>query len=72
MVITISELLNKVRKQGRYINEVTRKHKEVEIKALQAQINPHFIYNTLDCINWMAIDKKEYEISNMLKTWLKF
>lgn len=67
MVITISELLNKVRKQGRYINEVTRKHKEAEIKALQAQINPHFIYNTLDCINWMAIDKKEYEISNMLK-----
>lgn len=30
------------------------KFKEAEIKALQAQINPHFLYNTLDCINWLA------------------
>lgn len=28
--------------------------KEAEIKALQAQINPHFLYNTLENINWMA------------------
>ena len=68
MVQTLDELLNKVAAQGIYINEVTRKHKEAEIKALQAQINPHFIYNTLDCINWMAIDKEEYEISHMLKS----
>lgn len=37
-----------------------------ELKALEAQINPHFIYNTLDTINWMAIDNNEMEISNML------
>lgn len=30
------------------------KFKDAEIKALQAQINPHFLYNTLDCINWLA------------------
>lgn len=34
--------------------------------ALEAQINPHFLYNTLDTINWMAIDNKEYEISNSI------
>lgn len=28
--------------------------KEMEIKALQAQINPHFLYNALDTVNWMA------------------
>jgi Predicted signal transduction protein with a C-terminal ATPase domain len=43
------------------------REKDAEIKALEAQINPHFLYNTLDSINWMAIDKKEYEISSMLK-----
>ena len=42
----------------------TDKQKNAEIKALEAQINPHFLYNTLDTINWMAIDKDEYDISN--------
>ena len=31
---------------------------------LKSQVNPHFLYNTLDTINWMAIDKDEYDISN--------
>ena len=44
------------------------KQKNAEIAALEAQINPHFIYNTLDTINWMAIDRDEYEISNMIGT----
>ena len=44
------------------------KQKNAEIAALEAQFNPHFLYNTLDTINWMAIDKDEYEISNMIAT----
>ena len=42
------------------------KEKNAEIQALEAQINPHFLYNTLDAINWMAVDKNEYAISKML------
>lgn len=44
-------------------NEVSRK---AELKALQAQINPHFLYNTLDSINWMALDNNAPEISKMV------
>lgn len=40
--------------------------RSAEIAALEAQINPHFLYNTLDTINWMAIDRDDYEISNAI------
>ncbi len=40
--------------------------KETEFKALQAQINPHFLYNTLDSINWLAQKNKQDDISSMV------
>ena len=43
-----------------------RREKEHEIQALQAQINPHFLSNTLDTINWIAREKNETKISRML------
>jgi two-component system sensor histidine kinase YesM len=45
---------------------------EAEMKALQAQINPHFLYNTLDTINWMVVDKGDLETSKMVTTLGRF
>jgi two-component system, sensor histidine kinase YesM len=38
-----------------------------EIKALQAMINPHFLYNTLDQVNWMAVKAGQLQISEVLE-----
>lgn len=36
--------------------------KDYEMKALQAQINPHFLYNSLSLINWMALETDQEDI----------
>lgn len=55
----IDILLNRV-----YKEQLTRK--EAELKALQAQINPHFLFNTLESINWMAQLNNVPEIRDMV------
>ncbi|MDX8044690.1 sensor histidine kinase [Gracilibacillus sp. S3-1-1] len=42
--------------------------KESEFNALQAQVNPHFLYNTLDSINWSAKIAGEQKISQMAES----
>lgn len=44
-----------------------RQQKRAELKALQANINPHFLYNTLDQLNWRAIDSGDDEMSQMIE-----
>ncbi len=50
------------------VTEISEKKNQAEIKALESQINPHFLYNTLDAINWMAVKRDEYEISKMISS----
>ncbi|KAI7259586.1 hypothetical protein KC345_g10271 [Hortaea werneckii] len=46
--------------------------REAQLQALQAQINPHFLYNTLDTINWIAIGKGATDISQMIDSLAKY
>ncbi|RHP30092.1 sensor histidine kinase [Lachnotalea sp. AF33-28] len=43
------------------------KEQEAELKVLISQINPHFFYNTLDSIHWMAIRNKDYAVADQLE-----
>ncbi|ASA23928.1 cache domain-containing sensor histidine kinase [Paenibacillus donghaensis] len=62
------------RKQNERIEELYQSLQEryeqlrkAEIEALQANINPHFLYNTLDQLNWMAISAGQHEMSRILE-----
>ncbi len=46
--------------------------KDAELELLQAQINPHFLYNTLDTITWLAEDGKTNEVKAMVKSLSDF
>ena len=46
--------------------------KKAELKALQAQINPHFLYNTLDTIVWMAEGNKSAQVIELVRALSSF
>ena len=52
--------------QTNYINQIL--NREAQLKALEAQINPHFLYNTLETINWRAKALKDQQISAMVES----
>ena len=63
-----------VQRINHLINEVYTKQlliMEMKYKMLQQQINPHFLYNTLDTINWKAIEGGHEEISIMVRALSK-
>ena len=58
MITQINTLIEEV-----YKGELSQK--EYEMKALQAQINPHFLYNSLSLINWKALEADQPDISKL-------
>lgn len=67
-------LFSGYRKQNERIEELYlslerryEQQRKAEIEALQANINPHFLYNMLDQLNWMAIEAGQDELSRILE-----
>lgn len=48
------------------VYEINQRNAESEFKALQAQMDPHFLFNTLESINMKAIQHDQFEISDMI------
>lgn len=61
----INQFIERIQQLMLELRESHIAEKEAEMDALQAQINPHFLYNTLDSINWMAIDNNNMRISDI-------
>ena len=65
MIGRIRQLLNSKMKEQENL-------KKAELKALQAQINPHFLYNTLDTIIWMVQANKTDQVIQMVQALSNF
>jgi len=61
-----NDMIVRMKKSNQQEKEALVRKKNAEIKSLEAQINPHFLYNTLDAINWVAVEHEEFQISKML------
>lgn len=66
MANAYNDMIDKLKESTEKERIATKKQQDAHIVALEAQINPHFLYNTLDTINWMAIEKEEFDISNAI------
>lgn len=57
------QMVNEIREMLKRVERISNEKAEIEFQVLQQQINPHFLYNTLDFINWMAIRAHADDIS---------
>ena len=54
------------------VKEEQRQFDMMRFNALQSQIQPHFLYNTLECIHWQALSNGSREISTMVKALAQY
>jgi two-component system sensor histidine kinase YesM len=69
---SFADMVKKVQDSIQEAVQARMLEKEAELKALQAQISPHFLYNTLSIINWKAVQRDAMDISVVANALSKF
>lgn len=65
LIRSFQRMMDELNKLISEVYEAKIELQHTEMRALQAQINPHFLYNSLSIINWKAIEAEEDEISKV-------
>lgn len=62
--VMVSEINNLMKE----VYETKLRQRDAELSALQSQINPHFLYNTLELVNMIALENNQFEISDIVSS----
>ncbi|MEG1934788.1 MAG: sensor histidine kinase [Rikenellaceae bacterium] len=65
MVRDVEHLMERIRDEQNQM-------RQIELNALQSQIKPHFLYNTLECIHWQALMEGDKNVSKLIKALANF
>jgi len=66
LAMHFNRMINRLNEMQKAIYQEQELKRKAELSALQAQIQPHFLYNTLDSVKWMAVIRGENQISEMI------
>lgn len=69
---SVDHLIHKVNNLMEESYQAKIQEREAQLRTLQAQINPHFLYNALDMINWSAIAHDAEETSQMIEALARY
>lgn len=67
-----NQMLMDIKKLIKQVYDVQAQKRNAELRVLQSQINPHFLYNTLDTIQWKALDYNAYDVADMINSLSNF
>ncbi|MCI8975467.1 MAG: histidine kinase [Lachnospiraceae bacterium] len=62
------EAVNELEKARKHVQEIWQQKRQEQLNALQNQINPHFLYNTLDTIRGLAIEQDAMDVADIVAT----
>lgn len=71
LILTYNHMSNKIKGLIEEVKYREKEKRKIEYKVLEAQINPHFIYNTLDTIRWVAIVNRSDKIADIIESFIR-
>jgi len=63
-----NQMLTDIKKLIEQVYKVQNQKRTAELRVLQSQITPHFLYNTLDTIQWKALEHNAYDVADMINS----